>query len=60
MALQEKLILILSFKGSKKIKLYHYSDVNFLDLIKRITKLNLIMQNHVRRSQDHETDVRRI
>ena len=57
--LPEKLILILSFKDSKKIK-YIYSNVNFLELIKMIAELNLIMQNHVRRIHDHETDVRRI
>jgi len=57
MILLEKLILILSCKGSKINKLYQYSNVNFLELIKRITKLNLIMQDHTRRIHDHEIDV---
>ena len=48
------------FQSFQQIKLYHYSNVNFLELIKRIAKLNLIMQNHARHIHDHETDVRRI
>lgn len=44
----------------QKIKLYHYSNVNFLELVKSIAKLNLIMLNHARRIHDHETNVRRI
>jgi len=42
------------------MKLYHYSNANFLELIKKIANLNLIMQNHERHIHDHETDMRRI
>ena len=37
MDILDKLMLILSYKGSKKIKLQQYSNVNFLELIERIT-----------------------
>jgi len=48
------------FQKFQKFKLYQYCNVNFLELIECIVELNLIMQDHVRRIYDHETDVRRI
>jgi len=47
--------LIFFFRESNKNKSYQYSIVNFFGLIERIGKLDLIMQNRVRRIQDHET-----
>jgi len=52
--------LNLVFLRFQKNKLYEYCNVKILELIERISKLNLILQDHARRIQDHETDVRRI
>ena len=57
MNLLEKLILILSFQRFQKNKLHQYSNVNFHELIERIGKLNLIIQDHARRINDNETVV---
>jgi len=50
----------LVFQRFQKNKLYKYSNVNFLELIERIAKLNLIMQDYARHIHDHEINVRHI
>jgi len=44
----------------RKNELYQYCNVKFLELIERIAKLNLIVQDHARPIHDHEIDVRHI